>query len=398
MSNAKAEFVDFKAIKQSVTMLQVLDRYGIVLKRSGDNLSGPCPLHGGENPTHFRVSVSKSCFNCFGECKSGGNVLDFVSKKEKSTIRQAALLLQQWFGTGSKPSESASSSSNEPKAEQPQQKEAVAPKQVEPKPTAKESENSEQPAEVKTKNESLGFALKNLDASHAYFPERKLAAETVAAFGLGFCAKGSMAGRIAIPIHNADGKLVAYAGRWPGNPPGDAPKYKLPNGFLKSLEVYNLHNAEKEDPSKPLIVVEGFFDCMTLWQAGVRRVVSVMGSSISDAQVALIGKAATPHGTVIILFDADSAGRTGCEQAVQKLAQQTFVKAVSLCTPGLQPDMLSQFEIAGSPEVAATLLYPAIPFSIRSACASHKRRSSRRSFLKFLALSPDVPRQISANS
>jgi DNA primase len=133
----------------------------------------------------------------------------------------------------------------------------------------------------------LTFTLKNLDASHAYLQERGLTAETIAAFGLGYCAKGSMAGRIAIPIHDADGKVVAYAGRWPGNPPGDMPKYKFPNGFLKSLEVYNLHNALKESPSEPLIVVEGFFDCIMLWQAGFRRVVSVMGSSISDAQAAL---------------------------------------------------------------------------------------------------------------
>jgi len=347
MPKGKAEFVDFKAIKQSVTMLQVLDHYGITasLKCSGDSLSGPCPLHGGENPTQFRVSLTKNCFNCFGDCKSGGNVLDFVVKMEKTSIRQAALLLQQWFGVGSKPMENTSPT-GERKAEQPEPKQVVAPKQEEAKPAAKASEMIE-PAEVKTKNEPLGFALRNLDTAHAYLQERGLTPETIATFGLGYCAKGSMGGRIAIPIHDSDGKLIAYAGRWPGNPPGDAPKYKLPNGFLKSLEVYNLHNAAKEDPSEPLVVVEGFFDCIKLWQAGFRRVVSVMGSSISDAQAALIERAAAPRGSVIILFDADSAGRAGCEQAVRILSSRVFVKAASLCTPGLQPDMLSPFEIAG---------------------------------------------------
>jgi hypothetical protein len=64
-------------------------------------------------------------------------------------------------------------------------------------------------------NKPLGFAL-TLDASHPYLKERGLTPELVATFGLGFCSKGSMAGRICIPIHNADGALVAYAGRWVG--------------------------------------------------------------------------------------------------------------------------------------------------------------------------------------
>ena len=65
-------------------------------------------------------------------------------------------------------------------------------------------------------------------------------------FGLGYCAKGTMSGRIAIPIHNHEGALVGYAGRWPGEPPEERPKYKLPKGFRKSAEVFNLHRALQE--------------------------------------------------------------------------------------------------------------------------------------------------------
>ena len=58
-----SRFVDFKAVKAAVSILQVLERYGIAekFKRSGDSLSGPCPLHDGQNPTQFRVSISKNC-------------------------------------------------------------------------------------------------------------------------------------------------------------------------------------------------------------------------------------------------------------------------------------------------------------------------------------------------
>ena len=79
-----SRFVDFKAVKAAVTMLQVLEHYGLAagFKRSGNSLSGPCPLHGGENRTQFRVSLEKNCWNCFGTCKGGGNVLDFFARKE----------------------------------------------------------------------------------------------------------------------------------------------------------------------------------------------------------------------------------------------------------------------------------------------------------------------------
>ena len=96
----KSPYVDFKAVKTAVSMLQILDHYGLTehFKRNGDSLSGACPLHNGENTTQFRVSVSKNCWNCFGQCKRGGNVLDFVAIKEAVSIRQAALQISEWFG------------------------------------------------------------------------------------------------------------------------------------------------------------------------------------------------------------------------------------------------------------------------------------------------------------
>src|SRR5207245_2693197 len=92
-------------------------------------------------------------------------------------------------------------------------------------------------------NVPLKFSLKNLDANHPYLAERGLTPETIAHFGLGHCQKGIMANRIAIPIHNEQSELVGYVGRWPGVPPEDHPRYRLPTGFHKSLVVFNLHRA-----------------------------------------------------------------------------------------------------------------------------------------------------------
>src|SRR5215210_852984 len=97
-----ATWVDYKEIKQLVRIDQVLLQYGVLerLKRKGENLVGPCPIHKGTNTTQFHVSLAKNNFNCFGDCHGGGNVIDFVAKMEGIDIRAAALKLQEWFGTG----------------------------------------------------------------------------------------------------------------------------------------------------------------------------------------------------------------------------------------------------------------------------------------------------------
>jgi DNA primase len=335
---AKSSFIDFKAIKAAVTIEQLLQHYGILdqFKRSGDSLSGPCPIHGGTNPTQFRASISKNCWNCFSECKGGGNVLDFVARKENVSIHKAARLLCEWF---SLPAETEKKN-GERRRDAKQQSSNTAELNNHP-PKARSA--SAQEANV---NKPLGFELQNLDAKHPYLAERGLDESTVNEFGLGFCAKGSMAGRIVIPIHNPAGQLVAYSGRWPGEPPKDTAKYKLPVGFKKSLEVFNLRRAIREPVNRPLLIVEGFFGCIHLWQLGYKRVVALMGSSISPSQVELIREHTSRQSQVIILLDEDDAGRIGREEVVQALSPFVFVRQCAFAEEGRQPEDLTQVELA----------------------------------------------------
>ena len=201
MSESNNGFVDFKAIKQSVSMLQVLEYYGLTqnLKRNGDSLSGPCPLHGGHTEGQFKVSVSKNCWNCFGKCKSGGNILDFVSRKENVGIREAAILILKWFDL---------SADTAPDKQTEKTKDKNPQSQKDPKESAAPESQSKE-------NKPLGFSLKYLDPNHTYLTERGLSPETIITFGLGFCNKGILTGRIAIPVHNLDGGLwrISAAGR-----------------------------------------------------------------------------------------------------------------------------------------------------------------------------------------
>src|SRR5438034_4324593 len=149
--------VDFKAVKSSVSILQILDHYCLTerFKRSGDSLSGSCPLHNGHNPTQFRVSASKNCWNCFGKCKRGGNVLDFVALKENISVREAAIRISEWFAL---------------KFDKPSGK-------TDSRHTEKHSTTAPQRAATSEPvgNKPLGFRLQNLDGGHRYLAERGLA-------------------------------------------------------------------------------------------------------------------------------------------------------------------------------------------------------------------------------
>ena len=126
----KQMFVDFKAVKAAITMEQVLSHYDVLdrFKRNGDSLSGSCPIHQGENPTQFRVSLSKNIWNCFSKCKGGGNTLDFISRMENVSIHGAAVKAIEWFGLDT---ETMSAHSDDESSDVPKKEATVKPKSEE---------------------------------------------------------------------------------------------------------------------------------------------------------------------------------------------------------------------------------------------------------------------------
>ena len=331
---AKSKFVDFKAVKAAITMEQVLEHYGLLdkFKRGADSLSGPCPIHKGSNPTQFRVSISKNIWNCFSECKHGGNTLDFIAKMDDVSIHAAALKAIEWFNLDTEEM-SASAKQEAGETSEPKKNGEVA----KPKQAARPAPAQENGAP----NKPLQFRLDKLEREHPYLiEERGLTLETIVDFGIGFCAKGMMAGRIAIPINNAEGKVVAYAGRFIGEPSEDTPKYKLPPGFRKSQELFNIDRAIKEPADKPLVIVEGFFDCMKIHQHGYRKVVALMGSTMSATQEKLIRQHTNGQSHVIVMLDENEAGKFGREDIASHLSTHCFVKVHTFDTPDAEPEHL----------------------------------------------------------
>ena len=343
-THTPTRFVDFKEVKSRVNIVQVLERYDLMseLRSSGDRLSGRCPIHAGTNQTHFRVSISKNCFNCFGKCGRGGNVIDFVSLMEQIEFRDAALLLQEWFMPEKALERSSRTKTSSSRASKP----AKSSSSPDCHDSNAEQANGSGSAAVSTVNAPLTFELKSLNPEHPYLESRGVSSDAVEHFGLGYCSRGYLRGYIAIPIHNKSGELVAYAGRWPNAKSASQPKYKLPKGFAKSLEVFNLHRALREPVNLPLVVVEGFFDCIALWEAGIPKCVALMGSSISPSQEKLLMETLPSGGELEILFDADRAGRNGAEQVREALAAHARVRVIDIPGEGRQADQLKPDELA----------------------------------------------------
>ena len=316
-------WVDYRAVKAAVSMEMALANYGISLHRlDRAYLRGGCPLptHQSKSSAHtFIVNIDKNAWACHSDScaaarggRIGGNVLDFIAAMENCSIRDAALKLKDWF---------AVTASHQPSTER-------RPEPVESGPAA---------AGQGDLNRPLPFVLGCIDSSHHYLAERGVDQETARYFGIGYNrGKGSMEGRVVIPIHNEEGVLVAYAGRALG---AVEPKYRFPPRFRKSVVLFNLHRAGRE--GKTVVVVEGFFDAVRVHQAGLPCVVALMGCSLSIRQEEQLNER---FDSVVLFLDGDAAGRRASESIAARLVRSLSVRLVTLPN-GQQPDSLGHDQI-----------------------------------------------------
>jgi DNA primase len=298
----KSQEVNFTAVKQGVTMEAVLRHYQVddLQGGRGGRYRGRCPIHRGDGRDAFHVDVKRKIFHCFS-CGAGGDVLDLVARLQQCTLREAALQLKDWFG-------GAATVGEQPTRQR----------------VTKESMSVNPP---------LKFTLRGVDGGHAYLTTREIHENTATRLGVGFYrGPGLMSGRIVIPIHDESGRLVAYAGR---TVDGGEPRYRFPAGFGKSRVLFNFHRAAATG-SDTVLVVEGFFDCLRVSQAGWESVVALMGTELYEHPAQLLrGR----FRRVVLMLDGDGAGRRGKDRVAARLKDLCEVRVISL-PEDRQPDQL----------------------------------------------------------
>jgi DNA primase len=297
--------IDFEIVKRRVPIAAALGHYRIDgLRRSGKaHLRGRCPLHGGEGQDTFHVDTAGQRFHCFA-CQAGGSVLDLVSAMEHCGLREAAERLSGWQSIAAMPFD---------------------PRSRDPKPTVTKKINV---------IPRVGFRLRGVDCRHPYLSTRGIHEATAIEFGVGFYSgPGLMQRRLAIPIEDDAGQLVGYCGR---SLDGSEPRYKFPPGFPKSRLLFNLHRAAATGQSD-IIVVEGFFDCLKVYKAGFRRVVGLMGSSLSEEQCRLL---VGHFSHITLMLDGDVTGRRARSAIASILPAHRPLDIIEL-PDDAQPDQLT---------------------------------------------------------
>lgn len=319
-------WVNFRELREKLKFEDVLRHYGVEISRKGEQHQSACPLpgHKGKDKQRaFSANLTRGIFQCFG-CGAKGNVLEFaclMSQLDPSNgdaLRKVAIELQTKLFPSSGCSKQQTSQRSAPT-------------------------RTNSPAVVV--NAPLDFELKGLEHNHPYLTGRGFDVNTALTFGFGFCSRGLLKNRIAIPLHDPEGKLIGYAGRTAD----DAliseahPKYLFPatrerHGarleFRKSLFVYNGHRLQA--PCEDLIVVQGFTSVWWLHQHGYENVVALMGSECSNEQANLIVSHVAPTGHIWILPDGDDEGVGFAHSLFATVAVRRFTRWVPLkarCTP-----------------------------------------------------------------
>jgi DNA primase len=186
-----------------------------------------------------------------------------------------------------------------------------------------------------------------LDPNVDYLKQRRVSAETLDHYGVGYCSRGRLRGYVAMPIYLPDQPVgecpVVYLGRWCGEDFHEKgkPKYLWGAAVPKGKILVGLREALDGIGDRPVVCVEGIFDLFRVVDCGYRHVVAVIGADLSDDQAQLLiglGRAA------VIMFDGDESGQAGARKAAAKLIRDLSVRVVSM-PDGRDPADLSVDEL-----------------------------------------------------
>jgi len=334
-------------IRRRADIASVIGEY-VTLKKAGRNYLGLCPFHHEKTPS-FTVSPDKQMFYCFG-CSEGGNVFSFLMKLNHLTFPEAVRQLAGKVGV-------------------------IIPEKA---MSRQERERYTLGEQLRRVNElAADFYVRMLQSragqkAREYLQKRGIGESAVRAFRLGLAPDGwrglagelekrgvsptlaeqaglliartgtsrghydRFRGRLMIPIEDADGHVIAFGGRVMG---AGEPKYmNSPESpvYTKGNNLYGLARTREAVRERDFaILVEGYFDLIALWNAGIQNVVATLGTALTRAQVDLIRRHTS---RAVALFDPDEAGRKALARSLELfLAANVHAKAVIL-PEGHDPD------------------------------------------------------------
>ena len=379
-------------VRESADITQIISQF-VKLKRRGQNFIGLCPFHQEKTPS-FTVSPGKQIFHCFG-CGQGGNVFSFMMEHEKMTFPEAVRHLAT--KSGIEVPEQAGAGRNREETEKLQFALSLAQDYF--ASTLREDKyrkvyhdylQGARKISAKTIEEfSLGLSPESSGAFVKHAQSKGLTPEILIKAGL--AGRGDRDNdyydrfrrRLMFPIHNLSDKTIAFGGRALRKEENakyiNSPETPL---YSKSAVLYGLNmtrDAIREAGS--VIIVEGYFDVISLWQVGVKNVVASSGTAFTNQQGRLLKRFADK---AYLFFDADSAGVKAAIRSVDALYNSGVEVMVISAPEGEDPDSMSQ----QGPEAIQKLLTSAdryLQFRLRRFDSANAGLVERNEFIGDLA-------------
>ena len=314
-------------LKDSVDPRYLLENLGFnIVRDSAKELRGPCKIHGGDGKGAFRFNKDTRTWVCFShhcEYEHGNDIIGIVKGALNVDFVGAKKYLENLVG------DIDASNYVEYKRKKTREKFIKLMRDEKPKsPIGEEALKKHKPFRSK------------------YFIDQGYTKETLDFFEIagGYTDANGLI-RDIIPIRDANGLLVGCSMRDIRDFTDYDNKYIHTIGFNKNDVLYNLHNAKKYINEKPLIIVEGFKSVWRFHQHGISNTVAVMGSNITLGQIGLLCEYALNG--VVIMFDNDVAGYSGCVSACNNLKNRVdavpiFITEVDEEGKGLDPSDLSK--------------------------------------------------------
>jgi DNA primase len=332
-------------IKSRIDIVELASEY-LTLKKAGRNYLGLCPFHQEKTPS-FTVNREKQIFYCFG-CGEGGNAITLLMKIANKTFPEAIKDLAEKTGV-------------------------VLPVRI----SGKEGHDKDSLREGITSlnlRSAQQFA-RNLEGpagkiARDYLQQRNISNETVKHFRLGYAPdtwrsltdyiegsglslklaeqagliipgkEGSFydrfRGRLIFPIENIFGETVAFGGRLLEK---GEPKYmNSPESpvYIKGKNLYGLNKAKEQiRKSGFCLIVEGYFDLISLWNAGIGNVVATLGTALTRDHLELLRRYTM---NVVALFDPDLAGRKALDRSLELFLDMNMHARALVLPEGCDPD------------------------------------------------------------
>jgi DNA primase len=316
-------------IRSRADIASVIGRY-VNLKASGQTLKGLCPFHKEKTPS-FHVNPSRGFFHCFG-CGKGGDVFAFLQEIENISFFDALTMLANETGVKIHKEENTGQevkqSHNEISRTEMLRIHEIAAlffyNNVKKTPKAIEYFKSRGLKAETVKEFRLGYSQQQWSALVDYFKEQNVSLQTLVKCGLAIEKDDGKSydrfrDRVMFPLCDLSGKTIAFAGR--GLNDDVQPKYlNSPETLLykKKDFLYGLNKSRQYIKDQGFaLVMEGYMDYLTLYQAGIRNAVASSGTAFTPEHGHLLQRFTSK---IVLVFDGDNAGQTAAQRAIFVLA------------------------------------------------------------------------------